>query len=99
MDISRNSVKSREWIEKHYLPAGWIIGQDGTGRYVKVTDTKDHNRTMYHAGAWRELSAWCEGVGLGMDANKRAGIKPKNAKAVKVLLANALDLFEDGANR
>lgn len=94
MDISRNSAKSREWIEKHCLPAGWIIDQDGIGRYLKVTNIKDMNRTMFHAGGWRELIAWCEGVGLGMDQSKRACITPGNARAVKTMLANALDLFE-----
>ena len=65
MDLSRNSEKTRAWIEKQSLPKGWIIDTDGTGRYLKVTDTNARNRTMFHASNWRELSAWCEGVGLG----------------------------------
>lgn len=97
MDLARNSAKSREWIERQCLPDGWIIDQDGTGRYLKVTDIKDSNRTMHHARTWRELSAWCEGVGQGRDRVGPVCIMPDNARALKVALANALDLFEKEA--
>ncbi len=65
MNLSRNTEKAREFMTSNSLPANWEITTDGSGRYLKVTDTADQNRVMYHADKWPELVAFCEGFGLG----------------------------------
>ncbi len=65
MDLNRNNAKARAWIELNWLPVGWYIMQDGTGRYVKVKDEMGAHRTICHAANWPCLVGYCEGMAAG----------------------------------
>ena len=88
MNLNRNSVASRAWVFINWLPEGWVIGQDGTGRYVKVTDTKDSNRTIFHGASWGHVVAFCEGVNAGREKERED--RNKALEVRKVALAEKI---------
>lgn len=62
MDISRNSVKTRAFMEWRCLPVGWVISQTHFGAYLKIVNERGGYTTIFHAKNWRELCTFCEGV-------------------------------------
>jgi hypothetical protein len=70
MDLKRNTIETRAWIERQWLPEGWEIVQNGTGQYLKVQEKSGH--TAFTGVNWAGVSAYCAGVNAGVTVeNKR----------------------------
>ncbi len=65
-DIARNSIRTRAYVELHYLPPCWCITQNHLGQYLTISHSGTNER-FYQAESWRDLVAFA----LGLDAGRK----------------------------